>query len=188
LNVTFVPQGQFPPTQQIVVSVQYLDPTDGYRETAVHSFASLRDTWTWQVRLHNRTQRTFQYKVDTTFADGSSDTGVWKDGAEGTVLVGQIAQKILEVDVIASLIDFAKTWKLVLVKLKYLDPANSVDQQQIFQINAQSASQPLVWRFPVKDQTNKKYTYEVDAYGIDPTQQKVVGPLQTDNPALVIQL
>ena len=188
LNVTFVPQGQFPPTQQIVVSTQYVDPTDGYRETAVHSFASLKDTWTWQVRLHNRNMRTFKYKVDTTFIDGSSDTGDWKDGTEGTILVGQIAQKILEVDVIASLVDFSKTWKLVLVKLKYLDATNSVDQEQVFQITAQNASQSFAWRFPVKDQTNKKYTYEIDAYGIDPSQQKVIGPLPTDNSTLVIQL
>jgi hypothetical protein len=188
LTVTFVPQGQFPPTQQIVVSTAYTDPADGYRQSDVHSFSSLRDTWAWQVRLHNRAQRAFQYKVDTTFADGSSDTGVWKDGVEGTILVGQLAQKILEVDVIPALIDFTKSWKLVLVKLKYVDEPNGVDQEQIFQISAQTASNPFVWRFPIKDQKNKQYTYEVDAYGIDPTQQKVVGPLQSDAPALVIQL
>jgi hypothetical protein len=182
LNVTFVPQGQFPPTQQIVVSTCYLDP-DGYRETAVHSFASLHDTWNWQVRLRDKRKRAFQYKVDTTFVDGSSDTGDWKDGTEGTILVGQLAQKILEVDVIPSLIDFNKTWKLVIVKLKYSD-----DQQQMFQISAQNAGASFAWRFPVKDQKNKSYTYEVDAYGIDPSQKKILGPATTDNSALVIEL
>jgi hypothetical protein len=187
LNVTFVPQGQFPPTQQIVVSTAYAD-TNGYRETAGHSFTSLRDTWNWQVRLRDKTKRTFQYKVDTTFIDGSSDTGDWKDGTEGTILVGQLAQKIIEVDVVPSLIDFTKTWKLVIVKLKYSDGANGVDQEQTFQISAQNASAQFPWRFPVKDQKNKTYTYEVDAYGIDPTQKKMVGPTSTDNSALVIEL
>ncbi len=187
LNVTFVPQGQFPPTQQIVVSTVYVDP-EGYRETSGHSFTSLRDTWAWQVRLRDKTMRTFKYKVDTTFTDGSSDTGEWKDGAEGTILVGQLAQKILEVDVISSLIDFTKTWKLVIVKLKYIDDANGVDQEQTFQISAQNASVPLTWRFPVKDQKHKTYVYEIDAYGIDPAQRKVLGPLPTDNSALVIEL
>ena len=188
MDVTFVPQGQFPPTQQIVVSTAYSDPTNDYRESDVHSFASLRDTWTWQVRLHDRKARAFQYKVDTTFVDGSSDSGAWQDGKEGTILVGQLAQKILEVDVIPTLVDFARTWKLVLVKLKYTDAATGLDQQQIFQITAANASSAFSWKFPVKDQTQKKYSYEIDAYGIDPTKQTTIGPLVTDTPALVIQL
>ncbi len=187
LNVTFVPQGQFPPTQQIVISARYIDGDD-YRETAVHSFTSLHDTWNWQVRLRDKSKRAFQYKVDTTFADGSSDTGDWKDGAEGTILAGQLAQKILEVDVVPALIDFSKTWKLVIVKLKYTDDANGVDEQQTFQISSQNSSGQFPWRFPVKDQKNRTYTYEVDAYGLDPSQTKVVGPTSTDNSALVIQL
>jgi hypothetical protein len=187
LSVTFVPQGQFPPTQQIVVSTKYVDPGDGYAQSAVHSFAALTDTWTWQVRLHDRKQRAFQYKVDTTFQDGSSDTGTWKDGSEGTILVGEVAQKILEIDVIPALVDFQKAWKLVIVKLKYSDDANALEQDQTFEITAQNASGPFVWRLPVKDQTKKQYSYEVDAYAFD-ASQKIVGPQTTDNAALVLQL
>lgn len=187
MTITFVPQGQFPPTQQIVVSTKYADPSDGYTVSDVHSFAKLSDTWTWPVRLHDKTHRAFQYKVDTTFADGSSDTGTWKDGTEGTILVGQVAQKILEVDVIPSLVDFQRAWKLVVVKLKYTDDANAVEQDQTFTINAQNAASNFVWRLPIKDQTKKQYSYEVEAFGFD-ASQKTVGPKLTDDAALVLQL
>jgi hypothetical protein len=187
LTVTFVPQGQFPPTQQIVVSARYSDPSDNYSQSNVHSFATLSDTWTWQVRLHDRAHRAFQYKVDTTFIDGSSDVGQWKDGIEGTVLVGQVAQKILEVDVVAALLDFAATWRLVIVKLSYADPANGVAQDQTFQIMAANQGASFSWRVPVKDQTKKTYTYTIEAYG-QAGQRKTVGPSPSDDSALVLQL
>ena len=187
LSVTFVPQGQFPPTQQIVVSTRYTDSGDGYSQSDVHSFGSLTDTWKWQVRLHDRTQRAYQYKVDTTFNDGSSDVGVWKDGTEGTVLVGQVAQKILEVDVVTTLLDFASVWKLVIVKLSYADPDHGVDQDQTFELTAANASGPLAWRVPIKDASRKTYTYQVDAYGFQ-GQTKTLGPTQSTSTALVLQL
>jgi hypothetical protein len=188
LTVTFVPQGQFPPTQQIVVSARYADQKDGYTQSDVHTFSGLGDTWKWQVRLHDRTQRNFQYKVDVTFNDGSSDTGVWKDGVEGTLLVGEIAQKIMQVDVVPALLDLARVWKLVIVKLSYEDPDHNVDQSQTFELTAATGPGPLTWKVAIKDQKKKTYSYEIDAYGYDPSQVKKVGPLPTDDAALVLQL
>jgi hypothetical protein len=188
LSVTFVPQGQFPPTQQIVVSTRYVDAQNNYTQSDVHAFAGLGATWKWEVRLHDRTHRAYQYKVDTTFADGSSEVGQWTDGVEGTVLVGQVAQKILQVDVIPALLDMTRIWKLVIVKLSYADPDHNVQQDQTFEITGQNAGAPFTWKFPIKDQSKKTYTYEVDAYGYDMTQVKKVGPLPSDSSALVLEL
>jgi hypothetical protein len=188
LSITFVPQGQFPPTQQIVVTARYTDTKNNYSKSDVHAFAGLGTTWKWDVRLQDRTQRAYQYKVDTTFADGSSEVGQWTDGVEGTVLVGQVAQKILQVDVIPALLDLSRMWKLVIVKLNYADPDHNVQQDQTFEITPQNASSPFTWKFPIKDQSKKTYTYEVDAYGYDRTQMKKVGPLPSDSSALVLEL
>jgi hypothetical protein len=189
LTVTFVPQGQFPPINTVMVSARYTDPGDGYTESAVHQFTALTDTWTWTVRLHDKTKRAFQYKTDITYVDGSSDAGTWLDGAEGTILVGAMGgRKIMEVDVIPAMLDLQKQWKLVIVKLKYEDPANNVSVDKVFQISAANAGDQFAWKFPIMDPKQQKYSYEVDAYGFDGVANKVVGPLQTDNQALVLQL
>ena len=187
LTVFFVPQGSFPPVLQMVVSARYADPTNGYTQASFYVLRSLADSWKWQVRLTDRDQRAFQYKVDTTFYDGSSETGTWKDGTEGTIQVGDTVQKMLHVSVNPMLLDLTKVWKLVIVKLTYTDDANQVDEETAFQISAQNAGGPFDWRFPIKDQANKQYTYEVDGYAFDGTN-KTLGPLQTTTSILVLQL
>jgi hypothetical protein len=188
LTVTFVPQGQFPPINTIVVNTRYTDPSDGYTQSGVHNFTTLSDTWAWSVRLHDKKQRNFQYKTDVTYTDGSSDQGTWVNGTEGTVLVGPLGgRKIMEVDVVPAMLDLQKQWKLVIVKLKYEDVANNVSQDKVFQISAANAGDQFAWKFPIMDPKLQKYTYEIDAYGYDGTD-KVVGPTQTDNQALVLQV
>lgn len=187
LSVTFVPQGEFPPTNTVMVSTRYAD-SSGYTQTAVHQFTSLSDTWTWVVRLHDKAQRAFQYKTDVTYTDGSSDQGEWVAGTEGTILVGAPGgRKIMEVDVIPAMLDLQKQWKLVIVKLKYEDSANNVSQDKVFEITAANAGDQLAWKFPIMDPKQQKYSYEVDAYGYDGAS-KTVGPLQTDSQALVLQI
>jgi hypothetical protein len=73
------------------------------------------------------------------------------------------------------------------VRLKYEDPNHNVALDQVFQISAANSSQPFSWRVPLADPRVNKYTYEIDAYGFDATN-KVVGPLETDNRALVLQI
>jgi hypothetical protein len=85
------------------------------------------------------------------------------------------------------MLDLQKQWKLVIVKLKYEDSANNVSQDKVFQISAANASDQFAWKFPIMDPKQQKYTYEIDAYGYDGTD-KIVGPTQTDNQALVLQV
>lgn len=194
LSVTFVPQGNFmgglgtPAITAIVVSTTYTDTTDGYHVNGTHSFTNPTDTWLWEFPLHDKAQRTFQYKADITYSDGSADQGDWIQGKEGTILVGAVARQILEIDVIASLLDFQNTWKLVIVKLNYTDPANQIAQSQNFQITGANASVTQSWKVALKNPAVNQYTYEVDAYAIDPTKNKTVGPLQTSTLPLVLQL
>jgi hypothetical protein len=187
MDVTFIPQGTFPPLASIVVSARYADKSSGHTQSDMHTLTSSGDLWTWKLRLLDKTQRAFQYKADVKAADGSAIQGSWTPGVEGTILVGQATQQILEIDVIPALLDLQKTWKLVIVRLKYEDPEHNVVLEQIFQISAANSSQPFSWKVPLADPHANKYTYEIDAYGFD-ASNKVVGPLQTDNRALVLQL
>jgi hypothetical protein len=187
LSVTFTPQGSFPPIASIVVSTLYQDTDAQYLVQDTHTFTSLGSSWTWQVRLLAATKRGFDYKVDVTYADGSVDESVWTTSTDPVVVVGSTARAILEVNVIAALLDFQK-WKLVIVRLEYQDAANQIDESQVFQITSTNAGQSLIWKTPLKDPTLKTYTYEIDAYGVDSANDRVIGPTQADSQVLVLQV
>jgi|GEM_PF-3560942 len=188
LRVTFAPQGQFPTIASILLSVKYEDKDQGYVQEATHTFLSLADSWQWSLPLLDKTKRTYQYQVTVTNADGSSDQGDWKSSSETTLLVGQTAKQMLEVDVVSSLIDLQKQYKLVIARLDYEDEANHVSENQIFQITGANAGQPLSWKIPLKNPAMKSYTYKLDAYGYDSANNKSIGPVKTEDPLLVIQI
>jgi hypothetical protein len=115
MDVVFVPQGAFPPVQRIVLSTKYADPTTGYHVEGTNVFTSPNDTWTWSVNLRDATKRTFSYKADVTYADGSTSTGEWRDGTEGTVLVGDVKSSLMPIQVTAGVLDLTK-YKLLVVR------------------------------------------------------------------------
>lgn len=186
MRVTFVPRGTFPPTTSIVVSTRYQDPENSYHVEDVHTFNNGTDSWTWAVHLENPKHRDYQYQVIVTYNDGSSSQGDWTPGQEGTVLVGDVASKMLSIQVVTTLLDLQSTWKLVIVRLDYEDPAHNVSQQQILQITAANAATPSTWNVPIKDTSKKSYTYSVQAFGYDTTKTKTIDSTQTSDPLLLL--
>jgi hypothetical protein len=188
LRVTFAPQGQFPPIASILLTVRYEDKANNYIQEATHSFTSLEDSWLWTLPIVDKTKRSYQYRVMITNADGSSDQGDWLTASDTTLLVGQTAKQMLEVDLVSSLLDLQKQWKLVIARLHYQDDANHIEQDQIFQITGANAGQPLSWKIPLKNPAMKSYSYRVDAYGYDSANNKSIGPVTTEDPLLVLEL
>lgn len=188
LRITFAPQGQFPPIASILLSVRYEDKEHNYIQETTRTFTSLADSWLWTVPILDRTKRSFQYRVMVTNIDGTSSQGNWVTATDTTLLIGQTAQQMLEVDIVPSLLDLQKEWKLVIARLHYDDPANQINEDHIFQITGANAGQPLSWKVPLKNPAMKSYTYRVDAYGFESGKNKSVGPITTEDPLLVIQL
>ena len=83
------------------------------------------ESWEWSIDLRDRSKRDFEYRIDVTYADGSSESGDWTPGAEGTILVGDVAREMLEIEVVPDLVDMTK-WKLVIVRLEYADAENKL--------------------------------------------------------------
>ncbi|MGB0113399.1 MAG: hypothetical protein WBP59_09290, partial [Ilumatobacteraceae bacterium] len=184
LGATFVPQGAFPPVASIVVTTKYVD--GDYDVSDVHSFTGPGETWAWEIDLRNRAQREFQYRVDVTYVDGSSESGDWKPGNEGTVLVGDVAREMLEIEVVADLLDMSK-WKLVIVRLAYADPDNSLTLDHTIKLTGvPAAPEDLKWTVPVKDATKRGYTYQIQAFAHDGTKH-LVDPTPTDDPLLLLE-
>ncbi|MBK7820432.1 MAG: hypothetical protein IPJ61_04995 [Tessaracoccus sp.] len=184
LRATFVPQGSFPPVASIVVTASYVD--GDYDVNDVHSFTNSSETWEWTVDLRDRAKRDFTYKVDVTYADGSSSAGEPRPGTEGTILVGDVAREMLRVEVVPALLDMAK-WKLVIVRLSYADGTGAPPTEHIIQLTA-AAPDPnaLVWNIPLKDAARREFSYQIQAFGYA-GEKHVVEPTPTTDPLLVLE-
>lgn len=187
LNVTFVPQGTFPPLASIILTARYSTPASGYKVEDVHVFKDPADIWKWTVRLEDPSARTFEYKVDTTYADGSAHQGEWQPAAEGTVLVGEIASQMLQVEVVGGALDMAK-WKLVIVRLTYKDPVTGQAQDETFQITPANFTDPMVWKIALRDPQARTYSYEIQAFGADGATRQSVPPTEKSDDLLVVEL
>jgi hypothetical protein len=183
LSVTFVPQGTFPPVASIVVTTKYAD--GDYNAGEVHSFTGPGATWQWDVDLRDRTKRTFSYRVDVTYADGSSSSGDWVEGAEGTILVGDVARDLLKVEVVTDLLDMTK-WKLVIVRLSY-DSGTGAPAEHLIKLTAVSTDPAqLTWVVPVSDPARRSYRWSVQAFGHG-DERHVVEPTEATDPILVLE-
>ncbi len=184
LRATFVPQGSFPPVSSIVVTATYAD--GDYDVSDVHSFTNAADTWEWTVDLRDRAKRDFTYKVDVTYADGSSSAGEPKPGTEGTILVGDVAREMLRVEVVPALLDMTK-WKLVIVRLSYDDGTGAPPAEHVVQLTAAPPDPAaLVWTVPLKDAARRGFSYQIQAYG-HAGEKHIVEPTPTTDPLLVLE-
>ncbi|GAA5209508.1 hypothetical protein [Microbacterium kyungheense] len=183
LAATFVPQGTFPPVASIVVTTKYVD--GDYEVGDVHPFTAAGEVWEWRIDLRDRAKRTFQYRVDVTYADGSSSTGEWQEGAEGTVLVGDVARDMLKVEIVTDLVDMTK-WKLVIVRLAY-DAGDGTTAEHIVKLTAAPpAAGDLVWTVPITDPARRGYTYQIQAFG-NAGERHLVEPTPATDPLLVLE-
>lgn len=187
LDVTFVPQGTFPPLASIVLSARYVDAPNNYRVEEIHVFKDAVTPWQWTVRLENASLRDFQYKVDTTFVDGSAHQGDWQPGSEGAMLVGEVASQMLQVEVVAGALDMTK-WKLVVLRLNYTDPGSGEAQEQVFQITPANANGSFVWKVALRDAHARTYTYAVQAFGADGVSKQTIPPTPRTDNLLVLEL
>jgi hypothetical protein len=184
MDVVFVPQGAFPPVARIVVSTKYADVATGYHEEGTHVFTSPSDTWTWSVNLRDATKRAFSYRADVTYADGSTSAGDWRDGTEGTVLVGDVKSSLLPIEVSPAVLDLSK-YKLVAVRLDYTDPASGETQTHTMQFSA-AKSDNQSWTVSLHDPHATGYVYTMTLYGTDGSK-KIVGPTNSQDALLVLE-
>ncbi|MET8161534.1 hypothetical protein ABZT47_34690 [Sphaerisporangium sp. NPDC005289] len=186
LTVTFTPQGAFPPISSIVLSVRYEDPANHYEVDAVHVFEAHDDPWVWKVWLRDPDRQEYRYKVDVAYADGAASIGEWQTGDERAQFVGEVTGATLNVEVQPALLDMSK-WRLVVVRLRHTDPATGRTTEKTVQYTPGTTPASQTWTVPLRDASAARFTYEIQGYGVDGVK-KVVGPVTTDDPFLVIEL
>ena len=184
LGATFVPQGAFPPVASIVVTTKYVD--GDYDASDVHSFTSAASRGSGASTCATASKRDFQYRIDVTYADGSSESGDWMPGTEGTILVGDVAREMLEIEVVPDLVDMTK-WKLVIVRLEYADPDNKLTLDRTLKLTGVPLTpEELRWTVPIKDATKRTFTYRIQAFGHDGSKH-VPDPVETTDPLVLLE-
>lgn len=155
LDVRMVPVGDWSAVLQSLISLRYSDPVHDLNAEGSFLLKSADEFKTWALYAADGGPRKFQYKVITSFKDGSSDVRDWVD-AEGDqpLPIAVKAPPVLEVTLIPSLLDFTVT-PVVEATLAYADPANNVLETETF---ALTKADTVVWRVPLRDPSKRSFT------------------------------
>jgi hypothetical protein len=158
LDVKLIPVGDWSQVIQSVVSLRYADAVHGMNAEGTFQLHTSDEFRSWAVYTAPAGPRKFQYKVITTFKDGSSETVDWVD-AEGDqpLPIAVKAPPVLQVDVLPSLIDFAVT-PVVEVTLAYDDAAGGVHETETFALTKPDTQ---VWKVPLKDPHKRDFTVAI---------------------------
>ncbi|HCF16911.1 MAG TPA: hypothetical protein DEV96_02425, partial [Rhodospirillum rubrum] len=159
LEVDFVAQGDFSGAgtpdgrrlTSVLVEVTYEDAANHIATSTRGTLSQSGERWTFRQRLIDGGARAYSYRADLLYSDGTRVEGKSIPGdGRSLVFVGETTTDILDVTVVASLIDFA-VYRMVTVILSYADPANSVTSRQIMNFTAANLGETRVWRIGLKD-------------------------------------
>lgn len=155
LDVKLIPVGDWSQVTQSIVSLRYTDGVHQMNAEGTFQLKTADEFRSWAVYTAPNGTRKFQYKVITSFKDGSSDTVDWVD-AEGDqpLPIAVKAPPVLEVDVIPAMLDFVVT-PVVEVTLAYDDGPGGVHETETF---ALTKAETVSWKVPLKDPTKRDFT------------------------------
>lgn len=184
LDVQLVPSGQWDNVVQTIVNLRYVDSSNGYFVDNVFQLKGLDEFRSWLVVLKDPTKRKFQYKVLTTYKDGSPPAVVEYTDADGDqslpIFVRQSPR--LTVKIVPSLVDF-KVTPVVRTTLHYDDDAAGIHQTETLGFTSATEA---VWTFPIKANGSRSFRRQVT---YDTTDSRTIRMSEetTDETLIVLQ-
>lgn len=159
LDVQLFPTGKgWGEVVQTIVALRYSDPDHGVSVEGTHRLLTLDEFKTWSLFLENPARRTFQYKVLTSFKDGTSDETPWLDAdGDDTLTISVRDLPSLEVNLRPMLIDFAVT-PVVEVDLSYDDDTADIHEHETL---ALTSNDPLKWEVDLRPTSPREFTHTV---------------------------
>ena len=156
LDVKLVPVGDWSGVTQSLVSLRYTDTMHSMNAEGSFLIKTADEFKSWAIYTVQGGPRKFQYKVITSFKDGSSEVHDWID-AEGDqpLTIGVKAPPVLEVTLIPALVDFATT-PVVEATLGY--PAVNPKERETF---ALTGPETRTWRVPLDDPTKRDFSTKI---------------------------
>jgi hypothetical protein len=171
--------------QSIFVDVKYTDDGNNYAQTHSVTLSNQKpgDDWTFPV-IDERAGKVV-YSGTIQYRNGEVETIPEQQATGTTILVGKKIEDIMEIRVLANLIDFTKV-NLIEVSLHYQDTANNANlrNDMVFDPNNR---QPQTWKVPLKDRNQTKYTWKATYFLADNTTRET-SQETTDQLALILRL
>jgi hypothetical protein len=183
LDVQLVPTGNWDGVQQTVVNLRYADTANNVFSDTVFNLKSVDEFRTWTVIMKDPARRKFQYKVLSSFKDGSAPFETnWLDAEGDQALPIAIKQAPrLSVKLLPNLVDF-KTTPIVTATLRYDDPQADLHKVDTFPFTAASDA---VWSFPIKNDKMRRYR-SIVTYNTADGQELQPPERSTDETVLVL--
>lgn len=186
ITTRFLAQADFNVVQKIIVDARYTDTTNDFQAEHHAELTSNGETSPWTFGLRNPALRDFEYDVLIIFKNGAQERqATQKHQLGGTISTGIGALAALEVNIIASLIDWSK-YKLVILSLQYADPANNILEEKTFTFRA-AQSADTTWHVLLRDPTQKSFQYRIRYFGADSTGNHEVSWTPTTDTLVVIE-
>jgi len=182
LDVQLVPAGNWAGVIQTVISMRYTDSANDYHGEGALLIKKPDEFKTWSVVLRDTKNRKFQYKVLTSFLDGTFKQGDWANG-DGDQAMPVIVQQTphLQLKLLPNLLDY-KVTPIVEVTLHYDDAQGNIHQVATYTFTGTDGQS---WDFPIASDTRRSYRYQITYHTVD--GQTVVEPEATsDATALII--
>lgn len=158
LDVQLVPAGDWDGVVQTVVNLRYADAANGYFSEGVFALKTLEEFRSWMVVLKDANKRKFQYKILTSFKDGSPPTQTdWIEADSDQSLPITVRQNPkLKVKLLPNLVDF-KVTPVVETTLRYTDTQGNIHKVDTFPFTAATEA---VWNFPIKSESARSYRHQ----------------------------
>lgn len=159
LDVQLVPVGDWSDVAQTVVDLRYVG-ADGDTAEGVYILKGTDEFRSWMVVLKDPARRRFQYKVLTSFKDGSppAHSGWLEADSDQSLPILVKRSPKLSVSLLPNLIDFNET-PIVLAKLAYHDDLGDIHRTQTFPLR--QGSEPVTWSFPIADDERTGYRQQI---------------------------
>jgi hypothetical protein len=184
--LTFVvrPQGSFEGVSNLSGDIVYEDQARKYRVVQSFQLVDLAASYTFQVPIFADAPEVARWTARLNRVDGSSLTLAPGQGPPGTVWVGTEVD-FLSVEVRPDLLDFEHDVELALVKLMYVDPANTLNETSTLTFS-KTARDPKTWRVARKDRTLDRYDVDIRYVAYDRSKSSEVHLRQVNDQVLLL--
>lgn len=175
-HLSILPSVDWAETQSVIVDFDYVDAADDYRQKRTLDFnpVSLPTLQPPQIKFPIRTPdaRSFRYAVTTLRTDQSVQRLDWTpvETDAGTLVVGDATGGVVKLQVDVSDTGIGTTLRRVVVRLRYVDEAHDVRDEQALVFRDATAQ---TWSIARADAAVSTYAYDVEYVGIDGTVTSV---------------
>ncbi len=155
----------------IFIDATYEDTTNDYKITQSIALSKDNAFFDWFIPMIDQNADTITYKGHVVRKDGTQEEIPETTTDSSTIIVGENVENLMDITVMADLLDFANTLKLAHVQLEYIDAENNISERKDFTFK-EGAMDPGKWLIKLKDKSKKDYNWQATFFLKDGTRKE----------------